>query len=138
MCALTPWLAQQDFPGLHARSINGDTPLMLAAWRGEYAIVLALLSCGADAQAVNDDGNTALWFACLHGNPAIIRRLIEAGTPIDHANDDGMTCLMQVASSGCQSLRKLLLAHGALAHLRAPDGRSALEMDDYRRLKFHA
>lgn len=126
--ALAAWLTQQGFPGLQARDVNGDTPLMRAAWQGEDAVVASLLAHGAAPDTVNDDGNNALWFACLHGRPATIRRLIEAGVPIDHANDDDVTCLLQAAASGRMDVLRLLLAHGATADLCAPDGRSALDM----------
>lgn len=126
--ALAAWLAQQGFPGLQARDVNGDTPLMRAAWQGEDAVVASLLTCGAEPDAMDDDGNNALWFACLHGSPATIRRLVEAGVPIDHANDDDVTCLLQAAASGRLDVLRILLAHGATADLCAPDGRSALDM----------
>lgn len=125
---LAAWLAQQGFPGVHARDVNGDTPLMRAAWRGEDAVVLALLAHGAAPETVNDDGNNALWFACLHGSPTTILHLLDAGAPIDHANDDDITCLMQAAASGRLDVLRLLLALGATAGVCAPDGRRALDM----------
>lgn len=133
--ALATWLAYHDFPDLHARAANGDTPLMRAAWRGEDAVAAALLAYGAAPGAVNDDGNGALWFACLHGNPVTIVRLIQAGAPVDHANDDDITCLMQAAASGRLEVLQILLAHGASANLYAPDGRSALDMAAERGLQ---
>lgn len=126
--ALAAWLTQQGFPGLQARDVNGETPLMRAAGKGEDAVVASLLAHGAEPDTVNDDGNNALWFACLHGSPATIRCLIEAGVPIDHANDDDVTCLLQAAASGRLDVLRLLLAQGATADLCAPDGRSALDM----------
>lgn len=126
--ALAAWLTQQGFPGLQARDVNGDTPLMRAAGKGEDAVVASLLAHGAEPDTVNDDGNNALWFACLHGSPATIRCLIEAGVPIDHANDDDVTCLLQAAASGRLDVLRLLLAQGATADLCAPDGRSALDI----------
>lgn len=126
--ALATWLERQDFPGVHARGINGATALMRAAWLGEDAMVQALLAQGAAADALDDDGNNALWYACLQGGPASILRLVEAGAPIDHANDDDITCLMQAAASGRIEVMQLLLALGATPLAHAPDGRSALDM----------
>lgn len=126
--ALSTWLAYHGFPDLHSRGVNGETPLMRAAQHGEDTMVEALLAFGARADALDDDGNHALWFACLHGGPATILRLIEAGSPIDHANDDDITCLMQAAASGRLDVLRMLLAQGASAELRAPDGRNALDM----------
>jgi len=125
---LTAWLINHDFPDLHSRGMNGETPLMRAAWGAEDVVVDALLTYGARSDAVDDNGNNALWFACMHGAPATILRLIEAGTPIDHANDDDITCLMQAAASGRLEVMQMLLGRGASAQLCAPDGRNALDM----------
>jgi len=125
---LGTWLLHHDFPGFAARGVNGDTPLMRAAWHGEDAVVEALLADGAEPQAVNDEGNNALWYACLHGGPATILRLADAGVSLDHANDDGITCLMQAAASGRVGVLELLMALGATPGLSAPDGRSAFDM----------
>jgi len=126
--ALAEWLAHQDFPGTHARGIDGETPLMRAAWQGEDRVVEALLSYGAEPGDENDVGNNALWFACLQGGPATILRLIQAGAPIDHTNEDEITCLMQAAASGRLEIMQMLLAMGARIDLCAPDGRSAADM----------
>jgi len=125
---LGAWLLQHDFPGFAARGVNGDTPLMRAAWHGEDAVVEALLAQGCEPDAVNDEGNNALWFACLHGGPATILRLVDAGVLLDHANEDGITCLMQAAASGRVEVLDLLMALGATPGLSAPDGRSAFDM----------
>ncbi|MDR2129247.1 MAG: ankyrin repeat domain-containing protein [Burkholderiaceae bacterium] len=132
--SLAAWLAQQDFPGPHARGENGDTPLMRAARQGEHAVIEALLACGAAPEAINDDGNNALWFACMYAGPATILRLIQAGAPIDHANDDDITCLMQAAASGRLEIVHLLLAQGAAPGPIAPDGRNAFDMAESRGL----
>ena len=122
------WLAQNDFPGPRARTLQGVTTLMQAAWRGEDGIVEALLSAGVPADDLDDNGNTALWYACLHGGPATIARLVHVGTPIDHGNDDGISCLMQATASGQVEVAQLLLKLGATWETCAPDGRDALEM----------
>ncbi|MDP9902729.1 ankyrin repeat domain-containing protein [Variovorax ginsengisoli] len=125
---LSAWLRLQGFAGIHARDAGGNTPIMRAAAQGEEGIVDALLSCGAAADALNDQGNNALWFASLYGSVAIGRRLLAAGLPIDHANDDDITCAMLAAACGHHAMLALLLDHGANGDRCAPDGRTARDM----------
>jgi hypothetical protein len=50
---------------------SGNTPLMLAAWRGPREVVEMLLAAGADRSATNNEGQTALDFATKHNNADI-------------------------------------------------------------------
>jgi rhodanese-related sulfurtransferase len=121
-------LEAEGFADAHTPGAHGNTPLMHAAWRGNTAIVEALLELGVDLQATNGDGNNALWLACVAGDPALVTRLAEAGTPIDHANATGATCLMYAASSGKPQIVRTLLALGADASLQTRDDFTALDM----------
>lgn len=125
---LAAWLAREGFIGPDGRGAHGNTPLMVAAWRGADAIVEALLSHGVALAATNADGNNALWLACVHGDPKGVERLVAAGVPINHANDVGATCLMYAASSGKAEVVRVLLALGAEPALRSQDDFSALDM----------
>lgn len=125
---LAAWLAREGFIGPDGRGAHGNTPLMVAAWRGAGAIVEALLSHGVALAATNADGNNALWLACVHGDPKGVERLVAAGVPINHANDVGATCLMYAASSGKAEVVRVLLALGAEPALRSQDDFSALDM----------
>lgn len=125
---LADWLARHGFADAHRPAAHGNTPLMHAAWRGEAAVLEALLALGADPRASNGDGNTALWLACVHGDPAGVRRLAAAGAPVDHANLTGATCLMYAASSGKPAIVQTLLALGADPRLTTQDDFSALDM----------
>ena len=48
-------------------NINGQTPLMFAAFRNRPQLVKYLLSAGADPKATAEDGGTALSIARKHG-----------------------------------------------------------------------
>jgi len=126
--ALSDWLRTGGFDDPDARGPHGNTPLMLAAWRGDAAIVNALLDHGVALDAVNRDGNNALWLACVHGDLSGIERLVRAGVPIDQANSTGATALMYASSSGKAAVLRQLLALGADASLRTQDDFSALDM----------
>jgi len=125
---LAAWLAREGFVGPDGRGAHGNTPLMVAAWRGAPNIVEALLAHGVVLAATNADGNTALWLACVHGDPKEVERLVSAGVPINHVNDAGATCLMYAASSGKAEVVRTLLALGADPDLRSQDDFSALDM----------
>ncbi|MCX5545671.1 ankyrin repeat domain-containing protein [Paraburkholderia sp. CNPSo 3076] len=122
------WLSAHDFPDAHSCSVDGITPLMLAAMHGEYRIVAALLDEGAPVRALDDNGNDALWYACLYGTPEPILLLVSAGLNVDHANAHDVTCLMQAAASGRVDVMWLLISLGASDSLVAPDGRTAFDM----------
>ncbi|ADG20725.1 Ankyrin (plasmid) [Paraburkholderia atlantica] len=126
--AVMKWLDAHDFPDTQSRSIDGITPLMLAALHGEDYIVGALFESGARIIAFDDEGNHALWYACLGGAPGRFLRLVGAGLALDHLNADDMTCLMQAAATGRIEVMWLLLSLGANDSLVAPDGRDALDM----------
>jgi len=125
---LAAWLAREGFVGPDGRGAHGNTPLMVAAWRGAAAIVEALLAHGVQLDAVNGDGNNALWLACVNGKPEVMKRLVAAGVPIDHANTTGATCLMYAASSGKTDVLRTLLLLSADMTLRTQDDFSALDM----------
>jgi len=126
--ALVAWLAAQGLADAHMPGAHGNTPLMQAAWRGDAAMVDALLAQGVDLAASNSDGNNALWLACVANDPALVRRLVQAGVAIDHANLTGATCLMYAASSSKPQIVAALLALGADATLTTQDDFSALDM----------
>ena len=125
---LAAWLAREGFVGPDGRGAHGNTPLMVAAWRGAAAIIEALLAHGVVLDAANNDGNNALWLACVNGNLATLERLARAGVPLNHANTTGATCLMYAASSGKTDVLRTLLLLNADMTLRTQDDFSALDM----------
>ncbi|WP_084267956.1 ankyrin repeat domain-containing protein [Azohydromonas lata] len=125
---LAEWLQRQGFEGLNTPGSHGNTPLMHAAWKGETAVVEALLGCGVELHAVNGDGNTALWLACVANDPDLVAALVAAGLDINHANATGATCLMYAASSGKPAIVQRLLELGADPALQSQDGFTALDM----------
>ncbi len=126
--ALQSWLASNGFADIHSAAAHGNTALMHAAWKGEAAIVDALLAAGASVAAVNNDGNTALWLACVSNDPAIVKRIAAAGANLDHANLTGATSLMYAASSSKPAIVAALLELGADPLIQTQDDFSALDM----------
>jgi len=127
--ALADWLAAHGFPPdrLHARIDNGMSPLMLAALKGERALVEELLALGADPNHVNDDDHHALWFACVHGDPELVSLLIDRGANVDNQNVNGATCAIYTASTGKLDVLKRLVEAGADLARETTGGYTALD-----------
>jgi ankyrin repeat protein len=125
---LSSWLKLHGLSDAHTPGAHGNTPLMQAAWRGEAAVVEALLAQGVSLSAVNNDGNNALWLACVSNDPALVIRLAQAGAPIDNLNATGATSLMYAASSGKPEIVRALLALGADPLIQTQDDYTALDM----------
>lgn len=127
--ALAAWLMQHGYPAdnIHARSDNGMSPLMLAALKGESALLEDLLALGADPNHVNDEDHHALWFACVHGDPHLVSRLIAQGANIDNQNVNGATCAIYAASTGKLEVLKRLVEAGADLKKATSAGYSVME-----------
>lgn len=115
-----------------AQAANGDTALMLAAYKGKLWAVDALLAKKAQ---VNRPGWTALHYAAAAGHAAIVQVLLEHHAYIDAASPNRTTPLMMAALGGHVDSARLLLDEGADAGLRNEAGLSAL---DCARLNKHA
>ena len=66
---------------------DGNTPLMLAAQKGDIALMKALLGSGVDLHKRNPRGSNALMFAVDGGLPAIELLLQKGAKATDQRND---------------------------------------------------
>lgn len=101
------WKAQDV---LNYRNQLGETALMLAALKGNTAIVSKLLTIGAQP---NQEGWTALHYAATTGQADVIRLLIEKNSYIDAESPNKTTPLMIAARFNHQPAAKALLEGGA-------------------------
>jgi ankyrin repeat protein len=115
-----------DAPDTDAEFRNAldESPLMLAALRGDLALARALIARDAD---VNKPGWTPLHYAASKGQVALISLLLEHYAYIDSESPNGSTPLMMAAMYGTASSVTLLLDAGADAKLRNAAGLSALD-----------
>jgi ankyrin repeat protein len=111
------------------RTLDGTTPLMIAANVGCDACVRMLLEKGSDARARNGAGATALHGAAFQGDVTMVRRLLEAGAEVNVAESRGFTPLMMAANSRNKNpdVPRLLLAKGADATAKDKAGRSVAD-----------
>ena len=63
--------------------VFGSTPLHVASWTGETAVVKELLAAGADIKERNYDGKSGLFWAIVEGHKGVEQLLREAGAELD-------------------------------------------------------
>jgi hypothetical protein len=93
---------------------NGNTALMLAAFKRNKPAVIALLARGA---IVTRPGWTALHYAAAAGDAEIASLLLEKYAYIDAESPSQLTPLMIAAREGQLEVAELLLREGADARL---------------------
>ena len=101
--------------GGDARSDScGATALHAAARGGQSAIVSALLSAGAEKDALDNDGLTPLIWAADKGHLEVVDTLLGAGVDCSaRSSAGGATALHQATLSGSDSIVSALLCAGA-------------------------
>lgn len=113
-----------------AFSVDGWTPLHLAAFFGRGEAVRLLLERGAAASARsgNPMANTPL-HAAMAGRLDLdgVRALLDGGAETDARQHGGFTALHAAAMHGDAATARLLLEHGADPALPADDGRTAAD-----------
>lgn len=102
----------------------GETPLMLAALRGQWELARALLVRGA---RLDRPGWTPLHYAAAGPEPRVVQLLIGHGAALDARAPNGNTPLMMAARYGSEASAWMLLHAGADPRLRNDDGLTAAD-----------
>ena len=112
---------------VETRTPQDESPLMMAAMRGELKLAAALIDKDAD---VNKTGWTPLHYAAsrTQGDQlGVAKLLLENAAYIDAASPNGSTPLMMAAMYGNTSTLKLLLDEGADPTLKNQLGLTAVD-----------
>ena len=110
---------------LDARSKNGDTALMIAAFNANVPLAAKLIEQGAE---INRPGWTALHYAAAAGCDAIVKNLLENAAYIDAESPNKTTPLMMAVRGSHLTTVRLLLEEGADPTLKNERGLSALDL----------
>jgi hypothetical protein len=105
-----------------AANASDETPLMMAALRGEVEWAERLLARGA---RVNRPGWGPLHYAACSSEPAVVALLLARGADIEAASANRTTPLMMAARYGTEGTVDLLLERGASPRARNDKGLDA-------------
>lgn len=122
--AIEALLARSDL-ALEQTAPNGNTALMMAAFKHNRAAVHRLLAKGAK---VNREGWSPLHFAAASGDEAITHELLARGAAIDARAPNAQTPLMVAAREGVETSVQVLLRAGADTSLINGEGLTAAQI----------
>ncbi|KAM4706169.1 ankyrin repeat domain-containing protein 12 [Rhinophrynus dorsalis] len=111
----TPASSTRQKDKVNKRNERGETPLHMAAIRGDISQVKELIRLGANVNVKDFAGWTPLHEACNMGYYEVAKVLIAAGADVNTQGLDDDTPLHDAASSGHRDIVKLLLQHGGNA-----------------------
>ena len=130
----TPAVARHvlDAPdAIRRHSVDGWTPLHLAAFFGQRDALLALIGLGAPIDSISENPmqNTPM-HAAIAG-PAgeqMAPLLIGFGADVHHVGGSGITALHLAATRGFNGLTRLLMARGVDRSLKTEDDKTAADL----------
>jgi uncharacterized protein len=90
-CSETAGFAGISVDSVQTRNVFGDSPLHVVASWGDAEGVRALLTAGAEVDALGERGRTPLFSAVGAGRDAVVKVLLAAGASTSVQDDDGRT-----------------------------------------------
>jgi uncharacterized protein len=103
-------------------NVAGETPLMMAALRGNLEWTARLAERGA---RINREGWSPLLYAASGAEPKVVAWLLEHGADVESRAPNGTTPLMMAARYGAEASVDLLLGRGADTQRRNAQGLDA-------------
>ncbi|KAJ8337169.1 hypothetical protein SKAU_G00383890 [Synaphobranchus kaupii] len=120
---------------VNKRNERGETPLHMAAIRGDAKQVRELISLGADVNVKDFAGWTPLHEACNLGYYDVAKVLMAAGAEVNTQGLDDDTPLHDASSSGHKDIVKLLLRNGGNAFQANKRGERPVDVADSQELE---
>jgi ankyrin repeat protein len=113
---------------INARNIRGQTPLHLAAMKGNSDVLQLLLENGAEVDALaSDSGCTSLHYAAGLGHVELCELLVRYGADPDAQTARLQTPLHLAVASGHSDVVALLLKYHARLDIRDTNGMTPLQ-----------
>ncbi|RXN31389.1 BRCA1-associated RING domain 1 [Labeo rohita] len=104
---------KQTSPTYMKRNLNGETPLHLAAIKGDVEEVRKLLAQGADPNLKDNAGWTPLHEACNLGHLGVVDELLQKGALLNTPGYQNDSPLHDAVKNGQIAVVKLLVERGA-------------------------
>lgn len=116
-------------PGIdvNVRNKAGETPLMMAALKGQVEIGRILIARGAEVRSA---GWTPLHYAAAGNSLPAARLMLQHGAEVDARAPNGRTALMLAAQYGSEDIVEAMLAAGADPAARDRNGTTAADLAD--------
>lgn len=122
---VTRWLDAGLPPDFMGSSIGSG--LMIAAWKGDIAMMDLFLKKGARIEQANRYDETALLLASWRGHLDAVRWLLDHGVQATRSGER-WSALHYAAFSNRPEITQLLIERGAAVNARAPNGSTVLMM----------
>ena len=113
------YILKENKENINAKDEKGQTPLILASWKGQNKVVDYLLSHGADVNAKTAIGSTALMYASESNAVGIMKMLKDKGADVNQKNSTGSTPLSYAALRNSVNAAQFLIDNGA--NVNEPD-----------------
>ncbi len=112
---------------IHVDDFKGFSPLTIAVYNNQLAVVEFLLSKGARAEMQDQAGNTALMGVCFRGYKDLVPILLKSGPDVNQRNYQGATALTFAATFGHLEIAQALLEKGADINIADARGKTPLD-----------
>ncbi|KAK7109657.1 hypothetical protein V1264_013658 [Littorina saxatilis] len=117
------------------RNAKGETPLHVAAIKGDLSAVKELMSKGDNPNVRDNAGWTPLHEAVNHGNAGVTEVLLQHGALVNTPGMENDTPLHDAVTNNRLECVRLLIAYGASVTARNVHGKTAMELAKIAEMK---